>query len=88
MSWRTGSTIFIEMWPIIQKHIKDRDERVDFTSRLLELFAENDMDTFDVEDMHPDIRAAILKAGMEIGEPERYMDDEQKEEPKKSWWKR
>ena len=75
MSWSTGSTIFIEMWPILQARIEDKEERIEFTAELLKLFSEWDMDTYDVEDVHPDIRAAMKEADMEIAEPERYQDD-------------
>jgi hypothetical protein len=75
MSWRTGSTLFLEIWPRLQTHIPDREMRVEFTAKLLQLFADEDMDTYDVEDVHPDIRAAIRRAGMEICEPDRYKSD-------------
>lgn len=74
MSWRRGSQLFCEMWPLIQAHIPDREHRVEFTAHLLKLFEDNDMDTYDVEDVHPDIRAALRLAGIEIAEPERYED--------------
>ncbi|CAA9445780.1 MAG: hypothetical protein AVDCRST_MAG64-4536, partial [uncultured Phycisphaerae bacterium] len=45
MSWRTGSRLFIEMWPAIQRNIPDRQERIEFTARLLRVFADEDMDT-------------------------------------------
>src|SRR5689334_3574176 len=82
MSWRTGSKLFIEMWPLIQANIKDRQERIDFTAELLKLFVKEDMDAWDVEDVHPDIRAAMLHAGIEISEPERYSDVPQKKRRK------
>lgn len=75
MSWRRGSTLFLEMWPLIQPRITDREQRVAFTARLLELFVADDMDPYDVEDVHPDIRAAMRAAKIEIAEPERYEDD-------------
>ena len=75
MSWRKGSALFLEMWPLIQKHIEDRNHRIEFTGRLLELFVADDMDTYDVEDVHPEIRAAMQSVGIEIAEPERYSDD-------------
>jgi hypothetical protein len=74
MSWRRGSQLFCEMWPLIQANIPDREHRIDFTARLLKLFEEDDMDTWDVEDLHPDVRAAMRRAGIEIAEPERYQD--------------
>jgi hypothetical protein len=75
MSWRTGSTLFIEMWPLIQARIPERDERIDFTASLLRIFAEADMDTWEVEDVHPDIRSALRKSGIGLSEPERYTND-------------
>ena len=75
MSWRTGSKIFAEMWPLIEANIPDREHRIDFTGRLLELFVRDDMDPFDVEDIHPDIRAAMRRVDIEISEPDRYKDD-------------
>ena len=76
MSWRTGSKLFIEMWPLIQANITDREERIEFTGELLQVFAKQDMDTWDVEDVHPDIRAAMRRVGIDISEPDRYKDDE------------
>lgn len=75
MSWRTGSTIFLEMWPILQARIEDKEERIEFTAELLKLFSEWDMDTYDVEDVHPEIRAAMKEADLDLAEPERYQDD-------------
>ena len=76
MSWRSGSQLFIDIWPAIQANIPDRQHRIEFTGRLLTLFVDDDMDPWDVEDVHPDIRAAMRSAGIEISEPERYQDDE------------
>ena len=75
MSWRTGSKLFLEIWPLIQNNIPDREERIEFTADLLQLFVNHDMDTWEVEDVHPDIRAAMRQAGSEIAEPERYKND-------------
>ncbi|MGO9483415.1 MAG: hypothetical protein ACLPX9_02355 [Rhodomicrobium sp.] len=74
MSWRSGSTLFIEIWPAVQANIPDRQTRIEFTAKLLELFTWHDMDPFDVEDVHPDIRAAMKLAGIEIAG--QYEDDE------------
>jgi len=76
MSWRTGSKLFIEMWPLIQANITDREERVEFTGELLQVFARQDMDTWEVEDVHPDIRAAMRHVGIEISEPDKHKDDD------------
>ena len=74
MAWRSGSSMFVEFWPIIQKYMPERDERIDFTSDILRLLANGDMDTWDVEDIHEEIRVALVRAGIEITEPERYPD--------------
>jgi len=74
MSWRRGSKLFGEMGPLIEANIPDREHRIDFTARLLKLFEDDDMDTYDVEDLHPDVRAAMRRAGIEIAEPDRYQD--------------
>jgi hypothetical protein len=34
-----------------------------------------DMDSYDLEDVHPDVRDAMRLANIEIAEPERYIDD-------------
>jgi hypothetical protein len=69
MSWRTGSTLFIEMWPLIQARIPDREERVSFTAKLLLAFSDEDMDPYDVEDIDPDIRSALRLNGFGVAEP-------------------
>ena len=65
MSWRAGSKLFAEIWPAIQANMTDRQERVDFTAKLLTLFIEDDMDPSDVAGVHPDVKAAIEKAGLD-----------------------
>ena len=74
MSWRSGSKLFIEIWPAVQANIPDRQLRIEFTAELLRLFVENDMDPYDVEDVHPEVRAAMRRAGMEFVEPDLYGD--------------
>lgn len=81
MSWRAGSKLFIEVWPAIQANIPDRGHRIAFTGRLLQLLADGDMDSWDVEDVHPDVRAAMRQAGIDIAEPQRYPDDATAETP-------
>ena len=75
MSWRAGSKLFTEMWPLIQSNIPDREHRLDFTGRLLEMCVHDDMDPFDVEDLHPEVRVAMRRVAIEISEPDRYKDD-------------
>lgn len=48
--------------------------------------AENDMDPYDVEDIHPDVRAAMRAAGIAIREPDRYTDEPTESKPTKKWW--
>ena len=86
MSWRTGSKLFAEMWPLIQSHIEDRKHRIEFTASLLKQMVRDDMDPFDVEDIHPDVRAAMTKAGIEISEPDRYKGEVAATGRAKKWW--
>jgi hypothetical protein len=76
MSWRTGSTIFLEIWPILQARIEEDEERIEFTAELLKLFVACDMDVYDVEDVHPEIRSAMKEANIALAEPERYKDED------------
>ena len=75
MSWRAGSKLFTEMWPLIQANIPDREHRIDFTGYLLDRMIQDDMDPSDVEDLHPDVRAAMREVGIEISDPDRYKDE-------------
>ena len=89
MSWRSGSKLFIEIWPAIQRNMPDRELRVEFTASLLKLFVRDDMDPYDVECVHPDVRAAMRMAGITITEPEAYTDDDSFSTPAKRrpWWR-
>jgi len=75
MSWRTGSKLFLQIWPAIKANITNREERIEFTAALIRVFVEEDMDTYEIEDVDGDIRKAIVQAGYEICEPDRYKDD-------------
>lgn len=75
MSWRMGGKLFVEIWPVIEANITERAQRIAFTAQLLKLFIQNDMDPWDVEDVHPEVRAAMRRIGVHIREPERYRDD-------------
>ena len=87
MSWRSGSKLFAEMWPLIQTNIPDKEYRVEFTAFLLKKMVQDDMDPWDVEDIHPEVREALRKAGIKIREPDRYRGDRPPEPRKKSWWR-
>jgi hypothetical protein len=77
MSWPAGSKLFIEMWPLIQAGITDRTHRIDFTARLLQVLIDDDMDPYDVEDVHADVRAALRKIGVELAQSELFADEEE-----------
>lgn len=86
MSWRGGSKLFAEMWPLIQANIPNDEHRIEFTGSLLTLMVENDMDTYDIEDIHPDVRAAMRTVGIDISEPDRYTNEATDSKPTKKWW--
>jgi hypothetical protein len=44
VSWKTGERIFIEIWPILENHIQDKNELSRFTTEMIELFIKNDID--------------------------------------------
>jgi hypothetical protein len=75
MSWRAGSKLFVEMWPLILTNIPDHRHRVDFTARLLQLLIDDDMDPYGVEDVHADVRSAMRKIGLDLAQPELFTDD-------------
>jgi hypothetical protein len=61
MSWRSGGMLLADIWPAIESRIPDRAQRIEFTSQLLGVFVNWDVDLYDVQDIHPDIQAAIDK---------------------------
>ena len=66
MSWRSGSKLFTDIWPHIQENIPDRDHRIEFTGFLLQRMVHDDMDPYDVEDIHPEVREAMRQVGIEL----------------------
>jgi hypothetical protein len=67
--------LFTEIWPKVQANISDPEMRIEFTAKLLELFVRQDMDPSEVEDIHPEIRAAMRQADIELSEPDRYREE-------------
>ncbi len=59
MSWRSGTSLFLEVWPSIKKHIPDDDLRKDFSKELIQLFSNWDMDPMDLADTDPELDALI-----------------------------
>lgn len=86
MSWKTGSKLFAEMWPLIEVHIPSRDQRVAFTADLLKRLVADGMDTCDVEAIHPDVRAALRRARIAISQPDRYPNEADDGEAR-PWWR-
>ena len=78
--------MFAEMWPLIQANIPNTEHRIEFTGGLLTLMVDNDLDPYDIEDIHSDVRAAMRTVGIDISEPDRYTDEAMENKPKKKWW--
>jgi hypothetical protein len=55
MSWRSGSSLFMELWPIVAKHINDAEMRKEFGKELMQLFLERDVDPADFEEFDPEV---------------------------------
>lgn len=72
MSWRTGSSLFLNIWPEIRDSIEDQSHLREFTLALVELFAENDMDVADLEHAIPELDEIL---GVASGENYDYDDD-------------
>ena len=76
MSWSAGSKLFVEMWPLIQAHVTDRAHRIDLTARLLQVLVEDDMDPYDVDEVHADVRAALRKIGVDLPQSELFNEED------------
>ena len=59
MSWRDGSRLFLECWPHIRAHVQEDSVRRDFVARLVELFAEFDMDPHDLIGVDPELDSVL-----------------------------
>ena len=59
MSWRVGSELFLNMWPLVRSHIDDHEDRARFTARPMSVFVEGDMEPYDVIDQHPELAEAF-----------------------------
>ncbi len=67
MSWRSGARLFIDMWPLIQRHVPQEDIRSDFVRDLIDFFQGWDMDGTDLRGIHPEVDKALddLDVGQE-----------------------
>ena len=63
MAWRTGAALFADMWPVIQARITARKQRIEFTTALLRLMVEHDLDPRDVSDVHAEVRSILAELG-------------------------
>jgi HEAT repeat protein len=75
MSWRNGTQLFGEIWPLIRVHIPDRTQRQEFLRQLLAILLEWDVDPDTVADMHTEVRTALVALGAVVGEPAISGDD-------------
>lgn len=66
MSWRSGSKLFREVWPLLQTHLPKRAERQEFLQELLKLMLEWDLDADDVADVHSEVRTALTTLGVSL----------------------
>ena len=55
MSWRTGASIFWELWPKIKAALPEPEHRADFVRGQLRLFLDNDVDPCDLRGQDPKI---------------------------------
>jgi hypothetical protein len=59
MSWRTGSSIFLEIWPIIEKNISNENELSSFSKDLIDLFVSHDMDIHDLLNFNDSLNKSL-----------------------------
>ncbi len=69
MSWRTGATLFSDLWPHVQERVKSDSLRHEFTGRLLDLFLEYDVDPAELVGLHPEVDRLLAEGGrLDAGE--------------------
>jgi len=67
MSWRNGARLFVELWPLIQRHVPEDDFRAEFLRGLIDFFQRCDMDGTDIRRTHPEIDKALDELGVDQG---------------------
>jgi hypothetical protein len=75
VSWRSGSSLFREMWPLPQARIPDARLRQEFLGRILALFLEWDVDPENLADLHTEVCQALADLGSEVDVDSRGVDD-------------
>jgi len=55
MSWRTGASIFWELWPKVKAAIPNPEHRADFARGQLRLFLDYDVDPGDLRGTDPEV---------------------------------
>jgi len=51
--------VFLDLWPVLQYRMQDKEERIDFIKALLKDFVDRKVDLSDIAAIHEDIRCAI-----------------------------
>jgi hypothetical protein len=59
MSWRVGSSIFVDIYPIVKERITDDKHRKEFLASLVQLFLSNDMDAYDISEVDDELDAIL-----------------------------
>jgi hypothetical protein len=67
MSWRGGTRLFLDIWPLIQRHVPEDDFRAEFVRDLIDFFQRCDMDGTDLRGVHPEIDKALDQLGVGEG---------------------
>ena len=59
MSWRTGASIFWELWQKFKAAIPEPEDRADFLRGQLRLFLDYDVDSGDLRDIDSEVDAMM-----------------------------
>lgn len=55
MSWRTGSLLFLEIYPVIKQHLGEDKNNEEFLKSLVQLFLAHDIDPYDISDVDSEL---------------------------------
>ena len=59
MSWSTGSSLLLDIWPIVKETIKDEEHRKNFGKDLVNVFLAHDIDAYDIDGVDPELDAIV-----------------------------